>query len=239
MTRFVDMSKIDPDIVFKIRTVSDAESERYQILKNAIESDGQKYPIVIRRLTSDEMAVSTKRGAEYGIIDGHHRFEIAKSQGKSEILAEIDNNKADEYHDIALAFRLNESSIKMTPIEKGRVIYNLMKGEKTADQIGEEIFGLKVAMAYRCVNLYKQSIGEKVISKPRNAEGMHNKVFRKNFKDNLKNLHDIAKNKNALDSILDDEEKCSETLRNIAAFEKQLRWLKNKIKSNIVQSEEI
>ena len=50
----------------------------------------------------------------------------------------------------------------MTPIQKGEVIYKLIelyekRGEKkSAGDIGEEIFGLKTAMAYRCLQAFKQ-----------------------------------------------------------------------------------
>ena len=67
-----------------------------------------------------------------------------------------------------LAVRLNESSNKMTDIEKGNVIYDMMQQTgKDAPHIAMEIFGVKTSMAYRCLNAYKKFIGETVVTKTR------------------------------------------------------------------------
>ena len=142
-----------------------SKSRAYRILEHAIKQDGQLNPILIRQLTDTEKQTA-KEGAVYGIIDGHHRYQIALENNQESILAEIDEEKPSRIRDIILAFRLNGTSIRMTPIEKGRVIYDLMKiykdeeTEKKVDEIGEEVFGLKTAMAYRCYQAYRKSIGE-------------------------------------------------------------------------------
>lgn len=62
-----------------------------------------------------------------------------------------------------LAFQLNNTSIRMTPIQKGEVIFKLMglyekNGDrKSAEDIGKEIFSLKTSMAYRCLQAFKQA----------------------------------------------------------------------------------
>lgn len=56
----------------------------------------------------------------------------------------------------------------MSLTEKGKVLYELMEQtERNITELAEEIFGIRNSMAYRCLNAYKKSIGEKVISKPR------------------------------------------------------------------------
>lgn len=79
--------------------------------------EGQYHPITLRILTDKEVV--------YGIVDGHHRFYIAKERNAKEISAKIidvhkvkssenDENYLDdlECQDIAMALRSNESSIK-------------------------------------------------------------------------------------------------------------------------------
>ena len=52
----------------------------------------------------------------------------------------------------------------MKPIEKGEVIYKLLKAkemnpaiETDIDEIGKDIFGMKISMTYNCLNLYKKA----------------------------------------------------------------------------------
>lgn len=111
-------------------------------------------------------------GQLYGIIDGHHRYQVALDTHQEEILADIvpdsDVLETDPFRDLRLAVRLNESATKMTDIEKGKVIYELIRQTgKDAPRVAMEIFGVKTSMAYHCLNAYKKSIGETVISKPR------------------------------------------------------------------------
>lgn len=163
-SKMIEIVKIDDNVIPAIREVN-RDTENYKLLENAIKKDGQRNPIIIRKLTEEEKA-KVKEGVEYGIIDGHHRYQIALENHQESILAEIDEEKPSRIRDIILAFRLNGTSIRMTPIEKGKVIYDLMKiykdegKEKKVDEIGEEVFGLKTAMAYRCYQIYRKSIGE-------------------------------------------------------------------------------
>lgn len=163
-SKMIELVKIDDNVIPAIREVN-RDTESYKLLENAIKKDGQRNPIIIRKLTEEEKS-KVKEGVEYGIIDGHHRYQIALENNQESIHAEIDEEKPSRIRDIILAFRLNGTSIRMTPIEKGRVIYDLMKiykdeeTEKKVDEIGEEVFGLKTAMAYRCYQAYRKSIGE-------------------------------------------------------------------------------
>lgn len=164
---YILLSEIDESIIKKVREI-DELSDSYVILKNTIIEDGQRYPIVLRKLTEEEKS-RAKPSASYGIIDGHHRYHIAVKSNKEEILADVitDNGElGNSLFDVKLALRLNESSIKMTNEEKGKLIYEMMlETGKNAQTVALELFGVKISMAYRCLNAYKKSIGEKVVFK--------------------------------------------------------------------------
>ena len=154
-TRHINLYEIDPDVIEDIRPVKE-DKESYKILEEAMKQDGQFSPITIRWLTDEEKA-KAKEGAVYGIIDGHHRFHIAKNNNWETVSANIDTQEPSTLRDAILAFKLNNTAIRMTVEEKGKAIEQLMSmtGEK-ANTIGETIFGLKTAMAYRCVQAYNK-----------------------------------------------------------------------------------
>lgn len=156
--QMIEMYKIDPEAISSIRPV-DEDSESFKVLSEVIRQDTQKYPIIIRRLTDEDRANrAVKDGAEFGIIDGQHRFRIAQKNGQTEILAsiaaeEIPPMSTRKLEDVKIALRMN-TGIPLTVIQKGKIIYEMSDGQNIAD-IGEELFGLATAMAYRCVQAYK------------------------------------------------------------------------------------
>lgn len=174
----IPLYEIDPDIIKDIRELH-IEDTSYKILKESISKEGQHHPITLRMLTDNEKQKAANKEAKYGIIDGHHRFHIAKEKNVKKIPAiiinhdlESDKSNGDmselEYQDIAMALRLNESSIKMSTLEKGRIIYELAeKTHKRPSDIGSDIFKIKGSRSYECWNAYKKSINEKTIEKPR------------------------------------------------------------------------
>ena len=170
---FISLYEIDENIIPKIRAVNE-HSESFKILQNSIKEDSQRHPITLRLLTDSEKQ-SAKPNAIYGIIDGHHRYRIATKNGQTIIPAIVKrntngNNEPNAIDDLKLALRLNESSIKMSLLEKGKIIYETAK--KTGQNplhLAEELFSIKTSMAYRCLNAYKKSIGEKIISKTRKS----------------------------------------------------------------------
>lgn len=216
----IDLVEIDPEIISCIREIN-ADSSGYTQLRTSIEKDGQKQPIIIRRLTDEEKEKT--QGKAYGIIDGHHRFIIAQELKCRNILAIIDNGATSQLRDMILAMRFNEASIKMSSIQKGQVIYEILNliDEKSSnkeiiEKIGSEIFGLKKAMAYRCVQSYKQATGIKSIEKPRK-----NKFDDKKLKSLVKELNTNTKNFS--------NEDCVTQLSKIKEIESQLRFFKKAI----------
>ena len=166
----ISLNKIDGTVIPPIREV-DKESIAYKKLSYAIQENGQLHPITVRKLTEDERQNTE---AEYGIIDGHHRFSIAGDKNEPSILATVVDDPPEEerkYRDTVMAYRMNESSKQMTSVEKGKVIDDLMKiTDKEPKEIGEEVFGLKRAMSYRLLNTYRKSVGENTIEKPREMD---------------------------------------------------------------------
>ena len=151
----VKLTEIDSEIISNIRKLK-KKSRAYKILEHAIKQDGQLHPILIRQLTDTEKQTA-KEGAMYGIIDGHHRYQIALENNQESILAEIDTGSPSDYRDMELALRLNVSNISMSTIEKGEVIYNIIKvqnkdslNDVDVAEIGQKLFGIKTSMTYRC-----------------------------------------------------------------------------------------
>lgn len=175
MSLMVKMTEIDSEVISNIRKLK-KKSRAYKILEHAIKQDGQLNPILIRQLTDTEKQTA-KEGAMYGIIDGHHRYQIALENNQESILAEIDENPQSDYRDMELALRLNVSNISMSTIEKGEVIYNIIKvqnkdsfNEIDVAEIGQKLFGIKTSMTYRCLNAYKKANNIPTIERPRDVQ---------------------------------------------------------------------
>jgi len=170
--RFISLDEIDENIIAKVRDVNEF-SDSFRILTNSIREDYQRHPIILRALTNSEKS-SAKQGALYGIIDGHHRFRVARNLNHSSISAIVIKNSdattSDTLHDLKLALRLNEASSKMSLLDKGKILYDLMnKTGRDATELAEKLFGIRTSMTYRCLNAYRKSIGENVITKPRKS----------------------------------------------------------------------
>ena len=76
-----------------------------------------------------------------------------------------------------LALRLNISNIAMSTVEKGEVIYNIIKvqnkdslNEVDVAEIGQKLFGIKTSMTYRCLNAYKKANNILTIERPRDVQ---------------------------------------------------------------------
>ena len=220
-TGMINLNEIDPKVINAIREVK-TETENYKLLKGAIEKDGQHHPITIRRLT-DEEKNSAKESAIYGIIDGHHRYTIANELGRNEILATVEEGEFSEIRDIVLALQLNSTNIRMTPVEKGKVIYELIElyakngVKKNANDIGKEVFGLETAMAYRCLQEYNK------------LTGIHSeRLLQKKNKFDVKKLNAAIISLPRTQKAAQPEtvEECVEILNLIKETEKQLRYYK-------------
>ena len=143
----IDLNKIDPAAISPIRGMNE-ESDSFKILEHAISQDSQQYPIVIRKLTEEEKRIDgVAQEAEYGIIDGHHRYKIAQANVQDKILATVlDYAPSDErdikLEDVKMALRMN-SAIPITTLQKGEILYRLIEETgKTDLDIGFRVFKL-------------------------------------------------------------------------------------------------
>lgn len=222
MSQMIDLAKIDDSIIVGIRNIK-KDDESYKLLEGAIKKDQQRHPITVRRLTDEEKAKSNSN-AEFGIIDGHHRFKIAQNLGKTEIDAEIDEAEASPVRDLSLALQLNNTSVRMTPVEKGKVIYDLinlyekMGQKKNAEEIGQEVFGLQTSMAYKCLQDYKRANN---LTTPKTETGK-SKFSVNSLQDAIKKL---PTDENAIKNT--DIQNCVDQLNVIRDVESQLRFYKS------------
>jgi len=160
--QMIPMEKISPTAIKQIRSVSE-KSNAFRELREAIRADGQHYPIIIRKLTEEERSqegISPEN--EYGILDGHHRYDIASFDTQKEILASVLDydtpNDAVERKiaDTRIALIMN-ASVPMTALQKGKVLFELSEEtNKNVVELGERIFGIKASMSYHYVNRYKK-----------------------------------------------------------------------------------
>ena len=220
----IDLNKIDPAAIRPIRGMNE-ESDSFKILEHAISQDSQQYPIVIRRLTEEEKRIDgVAQEAEYGIIDGHHRYKIAQANVQDKILATVlDYAPSDErdikLEDVKMALRMN-SAIPMTTLQKGEILYHLIEETgKNVEDLGKELFGLAKSMAYRCLNAYKRKNNILTVTKKREK-----KLNAQMIVDINEAWSKVPHNEKDVDT--NDAEKCAEQLRNIESLEKHLAKLR-------------
>lgn len=220
----IDLNKIDPTAISPIRGINE-ESDSFKILEHAISQDSQQYPIVIRKLTEEEKRVDgVAQEAEYGIIDGHHRYKIAQANAQDKILATVLDYVPSEERDIKLedvkmALRMN-SAIPMTTLQKGEILYRLIEETgKTVEDLGKELFGLAKSMAYRCLNAYKRKNNISTVTKKREK-----KLNAQMIVDINEAWSKVPHDEKDVDT--NDAEKCAEQLRNIESLEKHLAKLR-------------
>ena len=72
----------------------------------------------------------------------------------------------------------------MTLLDKGKILYDLMNQTgRDATELAEKLFGIRTSMTYRCLNAYRKSIGENVITKPRKTVEFKMTSLRSAWKD--------------------------------------------------------
>ena len=125
---------------------------------------------------------------------------------------------------MTLALQLNNTSIRMTPVEKGKVIYDLinlykdMGQKKNAEEIGQEVFGLQTSMAYKCLQDYKRA---NHLTTPK-SETSKSKFSINSLQDAIKSL---PTDENAITNA--NVQDCVNQLNVIRAVESQLRFYKS------------
>ena len=226
----VELDKIDPNIIKTIRPVHE-KTIGFKALEAAINSNEQRHPIIIRRLSKTEFeSPQLKAGAIYGIIDGHHRYRIAQKNNNDTILSTIISDDVSEdvtqtkLNDVKLALQMN-SAIPMSTIQKGKIIHELENETgKTVIELGEELFGIAKSMAYRCVNAYKKYENIKTVKKSRD------KTFDYEFLNEIKNsLKQIPVEQSEID--INNPEKCLQQIEILKNLENKLKHFRQMLQN--------
>jgi len=170
----IELTKIDEyaiqatNIRHLTNTLKDTESKKSSDLVESIKKFGQIYPIILRKLTDEEKEFA-KEGAEFGVLDGHLRFEAITTLGlktttkyksiKAEIIESKEKNKETieeneeekrerlerekiekEAIEKKIAMITNNARKEMQELEKAKTVYDLKNLEgKSYKQIGEEL----------------------------------------------------------------------------------------------------
>lgn len=229
----IPMAKISPTAIPRVRPVREY-SNSFQELREAVISEGQQYPIVIRKLTADEIeAVKTLHPhseAEYGIIDGQHRYFIAGFNHQNEILATVltydppQDAIERKILDARWALKMN-SAIPMTALQKGKILFELEKATgKNITELGLQLFNIKSSMAYKYVQDYKDHNGIKTVIKKREKS-----IGSQRLNDLADSWNQIPHEESAID--FNDAAKCLEQVEKIKDLEKKLGVIKRIILS--------
>lgn len=231
-SQLIELDKISPSAIPLIRPLKPTDSEEYRKLAASIQRDGQKSPIHVRRLTDEERA-TVAEGVEFGIIDGHHRYDIAKNtkgittieaiiqeSGGNSIALDVNPNLKSYIYDVKMAFQLNDTNIPMSNIEKGAIMRQVMEvtGLK-ADVVGNLLFNVKSAMSYRYVQDYEKSIESQPVAQETPAVSLP--YSQKDFTALLKSVPKSEK-----DIDLSNTEAAGKQLHAIRKLEEQLKALK-------------
>lgn len=222
--QMIELSKIDETIIKPIRSVF-CNSNSFKTLKTAILEDGQRHPIILRKLTPEELT-NAKADAEFGILDGHHRYKILQDNNRNSIWAIVlpDTTSTDQserrVEDVKTALRMN-SAIPMSSIQKGKVIWALeQETGKSVAELGKELFGVAQSMAYRCVNSYKKYTNMQTIKKPRDN------TFDFDLIEKLQSLlKNVPKSKTDIDT--ENVDKCLKQIESFKNLENSLHQIRN------------
>lgn len=155
-TATVGLDEICPTAIEATNLREISSEEDYNLLKKGIDEDGQQDPIMLRKLTPEEQEKAGTK-SKYGILDGHHRYDIAKKNQQQTILAQIDDTERTPEEEKIFAARKNFSRVNMQTWEKGKVIVQLAKAkDMKVEDVGAKIFGLKRRMVFICTKAYQE-----------------------------------------------------------------------------------
>ena len=99
-------SRWNPRIVF--------DPEKFNVLKNSIQKDGIKYPLLIRKISD-----------EYEVLDGYRRLEAARALNISEVPCEI--IAGDDKYIAKTSLKIHLSQDDLTPEEIVNMVSNMIR----------------------------------------------------------------------------------------------------------------
>ena len=129
---WIPLSQIHPSAIAHTN-LREIHEGNLDALAKSMKEDKQRDGILIRKLTKDEKAKANTE-AEFGIIDGHHRYQVAKDLGCHSIKA-VESETDDVQKDLILAARMNFARVNMETWEKGQIIDRLMELTKKKQRI--------------------------------------------------------------------------------------------------------
>ena len=214
----IRMDLIDPNAIEEIdigKNQKEKSKEEYKAdienIKRTIKAVGQMQPILIRKLTDAEKEKSAKKTAEYGIVNGHTRYEANSKKDVFATIIELNDTDDDQKK---LALIANFAKSEMSTEEKAQVIYqeqerlrilskeSVEAGNKKISASLETLartFGISKAYAQKLVNVYKKNMK---ISTDNNSDKLEPKIV--NFASQYKaKITDIQKNMKVIIEDLD------------------------------------
>ena len=99
------------------------------------------------------------------------------------------------------------------------------------NEIGEQVFGLRTSMTYRCIQKYKESIGEPTIKKPRKQGQSFEPNVCRDLMTRLSKLIDTTSPSKALFAA-NGRSNIEEDLKLISDMKAQLRLLEKQLSEN-------
>lgn len=145
--------------VSQIRAV-DKNSTHYTALVKQIKIDGQKIPIMIRRLRAQEITEEY----EYGILDGHHRFAALQELGKEKILAEVVESE-NEITDLIKSTAPNLTHNSLAGWQIGEILVKLKAMTNRKLEYVAADFGIARSTAFKYQAAYKKHSEKDVVER--------------------------------------------------------------------------
>jgi ParB/RepB/Spo0J family partition protein len=141
----INLTEIDSNAITKANLREVTEDDKFDLLCEQINSEGQRNPIVVRELREEE---STQPEAKYGILDGHHRYQALQSlnfETINAVIVESDNDTDDLIK--AATYNLSQKNLEMWEIGKILVELNELTGKKI--DVVAKGFGIARSTAFK------------------------------------------------------------------------------------------
>lgn len=148
----IKLTNIDPTAIkaTNIRTVNEKDDK---MIKNSIFEKGLIYPILVRKLTAEEKEEANTK-AEYGIIDGHRRYEaVKKLSGKAVKCIEYSHPE-----DNKTALISNVARLQMNELDKAKAVYEITKKDKKSYSVVARELGVSKSYVGKLVLMWENEI---------------------------------------------------------------------------------
>lgn len=148
----IKLTEIDPTAITTANLREVTEDDKFKFLCDQIKNEGQRNPIVIRKLRKNE---STQPETKYGILDGHHRYSALLSlnfETANCIEVESDNDTEDLIK--AAAYNLSHKNLEMWEI--GKILVELQERTKEKLEVVAQRFNIARSTAFKYKKEYSK-----------------------------------------------------------------------------------